>query len=441
MNRLFFHFPTRHYPGFIRVLNLNSKERNGIMIVRFNPQPGDLHRLEVGPIGPHLRSFAALIAKQNYSSVTGWFKIRLVAKFSRWLQQHRITLKELSEAKIDNFLNARWKRLARHAGDRITMDLLLRYLREVNAAPPKPASDGSDIDLLRLDYQNFLLGERSLFPSTCEVYLKVARRFLSQRFPTGEIYLKNLEARNVVDFVLHDTSTRGPRSAQLMATVLRSFLSFLFQKGRIRKNLSAAVPTIPNRRLADVPQYLEARDIERVLRSCDRRRSNGKRNYAIFLLLARLGLRANEVVQLTLDDIDWRASELMVRGKGARVDRLPLLKDVGEALADYLQKARPEGSSRHVFIQCKAPFQRFAGPGCVSNLVQDALVRLQIPTSHRGAHVLRHSLATGMLRNGASLAQIGQVLRHQLPQTTEIYAKVDFNALRALALPWLGGAQ
>lgn len=298
------------------------------MIVRFNPCSEDLQRLQVGPIGPHLRGFAALVTKQNYCNVTGWLKVRLVAKFSRWLQRHRITLKELNEARVDRFLHARWKRLARHVGDRITMDLLLRYLREVNATPPKPVSDGSDIDLLRLDYQNFLLEERSLFPSTCEVYLKIARRFLVQRFPSGKIYLKSLEAKDVVDFVLHDTSRRGRRAAQLMATVLRSFFAFLFQKGRIRKNLSAAVPTVPNRRLADIPHYLEARDIEKVLRSCDRRRSNGKRNYAIFLLLARLGLRAGEVVQLTLDDIDWRAGELMVRGKGARVDRLPLLKEV-----------------------------------------------------------------------------------------------------------------
>ena len=334
------------------------------MIVRFNPRSEDLQRLQVGPIGPHLRAFAALVTKQNYCNVTGWLKVRLVAKFSRWLQRHRITLKELNEARIDRFLIARWKRLARHAGDRITMDLLLRYLREVNATPPKPVSDGSDIDLLRLDYQNFLLGERSLFPSTCEVYLKIARRFLSQRFPNGKIYLKSLEAKDVVDFVLHDTSRRGRRAAQLMATVLRSFFASCFKMVAFGKIFLRPFPRfLPNRLLADIPHYLEAREVEKVLRSCDRRGSNGKRNYAIFLLLARLGLRAGEVLQLTLDDIDWRAGELMVRGKGARVDRLPLLKEVGQALADYLQKARPDSSSRHVFIPvpCAFPALRWSG--------------------------------------------------------------------------------
>lgn len=411
------------------------------MIVRFNPPPMALQRLEVGPIGPHIRGFADLIAKQNYSCVTGWLKLRLVARFSRWLKRRRITLKQFDEAQIKKFLIERWKKLARHSGDQVTMELLLQHLREVDAVPPRPATDGSEMDLLRLDYQTFLLEERSLFHSTCAVYLNVVRRFLTHCFPDGKIHLKSLQAKDVVDFVLHDTSNRGRKAAQLMATVLRSFFGFLFQKDRMFKDLSGAIPTIPNGRLADIPHYLEPRDIERVLKSCDRRTRNGKRNYAIFLLLARLGLRAGEVVALTLDDIDWRAGELKVRGKGARVDRLPLLEDAGQALADYLQNARPESSSRHIFIQCKAPFQRFATAGCVSNLVRQALLRLRIPTSHRGAHVLRHSLATGMLRNGASLAQIGQVLRHQLPQTTEIYAKVDFKALRAIALPWIGGAQ
>lgn len=412
------------------------------MIGRFSPRPEDLQRLQVGPIGPHLPSFATLVAQQGYCSVTGWLKVRLVAKLSRWLQQHRVPLSELSETQIAAFFNARWKRLKRHVGDQTTMALLLRHLRQAHVVvPPPEAGTGSDTDLLCVEYESFLLRERSLTPSSTEKYLDVARRFLFERFPAGKIYVKKLRAGDVTDFLLHDSSNRGRRTVQLTATVLRSFLNFLFQKGRIPTNLAAAVPSVPHRHLAELPHYLEAREVERVLRSCDRRRKIGKRDYAIFLLLARLGLRAGEVAQLTLDDIDWRAGELLVRGKGARVDRLPLLQDVGQALAEYLQKARPACSSRRVFIQCKAPFDGFAGPQCVSNLVRMALIHLDLSPTHRGAHVLRHSLATGLLRNGASLAQIGQVLRHQLPQTTEIYAKVDFGALRPLALPWIGGAQ
>jgi integrase/recombinase XerD len=159
------------------------------------------------------------------------------------------------------------------------------------------------------------------------------------------------------------------------------------------------------------------------------------------LLLARLGLRAGEVSALTLNDIDWDAGELRIRGKSDRVDRLPLPKDVGQAIADYLQKGRPRCSSRRVFIQSKAPYVGFASqPNAICGIVRSTLARAHIQTRNRGAHLLRHSLATRMLGNGGSLAEIGRVLRHQQIQTTEIYAKVDLNALRAMTHPWLGGA-
>lgn len=409
------------------------------MIARFNPQTKDLQRFQVGPIGPHLQSFADAVAQQGYCDMNGWLKIRLVVKLSRWLQQRRIPLDQLDEAQIAAFLNARWTRLARHVGDQITMTFLLRHLRHIKVLPSVALTDSSGIGLMVSEYQGFLQNERGLLASTIGKYSEVTQRFLSHYFPDKKLWLKKLQATQVIDFVLQDSSKRGRHTAERSAAALRSFLSFLFQKGRMAVNLAAAVPTIPRPHLAGVPRYLEAREVEMVLRSCDRRRKIGKRNYAIFQLLARLGLRADEVTRLTLDDIDWQAGELLIHGKGGRVDRLPLLQEVGQAVADYIQNARPVCSCRRVFIQCRAPLEGFASPGCVSNLVREALLRVNLSPAHRGAHVLRHSLATGMLRNGASLAQIGQVLRHQLPQTTEIYAKVDFNALRALALPWPGG--
>jgi site-specific recombinase XerD len=403
----------------------------------------NLQRLRVGPVGPHIESFAALISQQGYSDPVGWLKLRLAARLSRWLHHRQISLSQLNESRINAFLSARWKGVTSraHVGHRATMALLLQHLREANFVPAPPqAASGSDIDLLVSEYERFLVEERGFMLSSTKRYVGLAHRFLSQRFPTRKIYLKRLRTQDVTAFVLHDTSIHGRRAVQFAAASLRCFLNFLFQKGRITTNLAGAVPAVPHPRLAELPRYLEGREIERVLGSCDRRRKIGKRDYAILLLLARLGLRAGEVVQLTLDDLDWRAGELLVRGKGARVDRLPLLKDVGQALADYLQKARPACSSRRIFITCKAPLQGLAGAGCVSNIVRAALLRVGLCPRNRGAHILRHSLATGMLRNGASLAQIGQVLRHQLPQTTEIYAKVDFRALRFLALPWPGGA-
>jgi site-specific recombinase XerD len=249
------------------------------MIARFSPRPEDLQHLQVGPIGPHLPSFATLVSQQGYSSVTGWLKVRLVAKLSRWLQQRRVPLSELNETQITAFFNARWKRLKRHVGDQTTMALLLRHLRQANVvSPPPEAGTGSDTDLLCAEYESFLLRERSLTPSSTENYLDVAHRFLFERFPTGKIYLKKLRAGDVTDFLLHDSANRGRRSVQLTATVLRSFLNFLFQKSRITTNLAPVVPSVPHRRLAEPPHYLDAAFITRFLDYLERERGNSARS-------------------------------------------------------------------------------------------------------------------------------------------------------------------
>ncbi len=321
------------------------------------------------------------------------------------------------------------------------MVALLRQLRQSQAIPLPAAPRHSPVDLIERDFGTFLLQERGLVAASVAQYRPVARRFLCRRFPNGNIRLKTLRANDVTDFVLDDTAKRGRRSAQLMTTVLRSFLLFLFQKRRIAINLAAAVPTVAGWRLSELPRYLETAQVEKVLQRCDRRRKTGRRDYAILLLLARLGLRAGEVAHLSLDDIDWKAGELRVHGKGSRMDRMPLLHDVGQAIADYLHRGRSACFTRQVFLQSKAPYEGIAGPSTIDGIVRRALARAQLNPRHQGAHLLRHSLATRMLRSGASLAQVGQVLRHQQAQTTEIYAKVDLVALRALAQPWPGGVR
>jgi site-specific recombinase XerD len=226
-----------------------------------------------------------------------------------------------------------------------------------------------------------------------------------------------------------------------MVTALRSFLRFLLQRGEIDVDLAASVLTVADWRLSTVPKYLAAEEIERLLEALDRGTSTGRRDYAILLLLARLGLRAGEVVALELEDIDWRAGELNVRGKGLRHDRLPLLSEVGEALAAYLHTDRPKSPTRRVFLCMKAPCRGLAGPSTVTTIVRRALERAGLHPPTKGAHLLRHSLATGMLNHGASMAEVRELLRHRASATTEIYAKVDFSALRALAQPWpsIGG--
>jgi len=221
-----------------------------------------------------------------------------------------------------------------------------------------------------------------------------------------------------------------------MGTALRSFLRFLFLLGETGTDLALAIPMVRQWRLSSVPRHLPARDVERLLRACNRSSATGRRDYAVLLLLARLGLRASEVIALELEDVRWREAELVVRGKGLVRDRLPLLPDVGAAIALYLKKDRPLVRCRRVFLCRRAPHRGFAHPSTVSTIVVRRLVGAGLAPAVRGAHLLRHSLATTMVRRGASLAEIGQVLRHRSANTTEIYAKLDFEALRDVAMPW-----
>lgn len=227
-----------------------------------------------------------------------------------------------------------------------------------------------------------------------------------------------------------------------MTTAFRSFFRFLFQKGKLQADLAAAVPTVANWRLSTVPKNLPPNEVKRVLKACDRRTATGRRNYAVLLLLARLGLRAGEVVSFQLEDINWRAGEILIRGKGLLHDRMPLPADVGEALASYLRRDRPACQTRRVFVCMRAPHRGFAKHSTVSTIVRSSLDRANLHPQFKGAHLLRHSLATSMLHAGATMREIGEVLRHRSLNATEIYAKVDFESLRSLAHSWpIGGAQ
>jgi integrase len=226
-----------------------------------------------------------------------------------------------------------------------------------------------------------------------------------------------------------------------MVTALRAFLRYLWHDGATATDLTPCVPSVATWRFATLPKALRPGQVQQVLDACDRRTAQGRRDYAILLLLARLGLRAGEVVALQLEDIDWAAGCLTLRGKGGRRSPFPLPADVGAALVAYLRQGRPRCASRQVFIRQRAPWIGFANWLAISALVARALARAGIAAPHTGAHVFRHSLATAMLRAGASLAEIGELLRHRSPQTTMIYAKVDLDALRGLACPWPGGVR
>jgi site-specific recombinase XerD len=378
---------------------------------------------------------------RGYSMQAVGKKVRLACDLSRWMDRKRLHVGLLDERQTASFLSARWRHGPKRSGDQSTMTLLLRNLRHAGIILPVFDQASGPAEIVEREYGRFLLQQRGLMPASARQYVTVARRFVSHSAAGGRFRPDKLRGRDVTNFVLHDTSTRGRRSAQLMTVALRSFLDFLLQEGHASANLANVVPAVAGWRLSELPRYLVPAQVEQLLSSCDRTTKVGKRDYAILLLLARLGLRAGEVVGLNLEDVDWLRGQLLVRGKGARLDRLPLVRDVGAAIADYLQNGRPRCSCRRLFVQSKAPYDGFPCSATISSMVSRALQRSRLNPPNHGAHLLRHSLATGMLRNGASLSQIGQVLRHQQTATTEIYAKVDLGALRGLAQPWPGGAQ
>jgi len=284
----------------------------------FNPKV--MRPLCSGPLTQWLDSFAERLIQQGYSDLVGRRKMRLVADLSRWLGQQRLTAAKLNEQRVAEYLRGRWRRLVRKVGDKTTPLLLLRHLRQLGVVPAPTLPSGA-MELLLRDYGQFLIRERGFAPGSVAHYVRMARSFLADRFPSGSIELRRLAAHDVTDFILCDTSGRGRRSAQLLAAVLRSFLTYLFQEGRTRINLALAVPSVAGWRLSELPRFLESAQVEQLLRSCDRRCKVGKRDYAMLLLFARLGLRVGEVAHLALTDIDWRAGELSIHGKGGRVDR------------------------------------------------------------------------------------------------------------------------
>jgi len=394
--------------------------------------------LRAGPLASHVDGFATLLVREGYALSTVRAKLQLLAKLSRWLQRRKLQVANLDERRLSRFLSDCRRRGARRE-DAPTGWQLLRFLRGLGCIPTFPEAINDDaLTRIERDFERFLSLERGLKAVTVVDYLRTVRRFLRQRFGQKVPRLDELRIQDINRFILERAQGVRRSYAQLMVTALRSFLRFLQQRGAISADLAAAVPTVANWRLSHLPKSLTAEQVERLLARCDQSTPAGQRDYAILLLLARLGLRAGEVVAMTLDDLDWEAGEFVVHGKGDRQERLPLPQEVGAALVHYLRRVRPPCSTRRVFLRMKAPRCGFAGSAAIDDVVRRALARAGIDSAFKGAHLLRHSLATNLLRRGASLQQIGQLLRHCQPNTTQIYAKVDLAALRGIALPWPG---
>lgn len=385
-------------------------------------------------------SFRNSLVEQGYADHTVRLKLQLLTNFGQWLRRKNLAVTNLDERLVDAFLKCKHRV---HRGDSKTLQQFLDHLRRHNVVPARNLNCDKSrwADILNR-YETYLRTERGLVTDTIRGYLPFVHKFLLKRFRGRPFLLKAVKASDISDFVLRHSHGMAVKRAQLMTTAFRSFFRFLFQKGELQADLAASVPTVADWRLSTVPKYLTPEEVEHMLKACNRSKATGRRDYTILLLLARLGLRAGEVVALQLEDINWRAGEILVRGKGLLHDRMPLPADVGEALASYLRRDRPPCQTRRVFVCTKAPRRGFAGPSTLTTIVRRALDRANLHPEFKGAHLLRHSLATSMLRSGATMGEIGEVLRHRAPDTTEIYAKVDFNGLRSLAHAWpIGGAQ
>jgi site-specific recombinase XerD len=400
--------------------------------------PVAAQRLRSCIFGSYLDTFSAGLLDLGHKLSTIRSKLWVVRDLTRWMCKKHLAVGDLDERRIDEYLHARRRRGRSCRGFGPTALRLLEQLRSggIVRKPMAAAVADSPVAALLGRYAGYLRRERALEDGTIAAYQSFVRAFVMERLGAHAAGPDSLRPGHVRDFLLSRVGRMAPSRAQFMATALRSFLRFLFLRDETTTDLSLAIPTVRRWRLSSVPRHLPARDVERLLRACDRSSATGRRDYAILLLLARLGLRASEVLALQLGDLHWREGEIAVRGKGLVHDRLPLLPDVGKALAIYLQKDRPVGDSQRVFICRRAPLRGLGHPSSVSTIVARALARADLAPATRGAHLLRHSLATTMVRRGASLSEIGQVLRHRSPNTTEIYAKIDFGALRGVAMPW-----
>ena len=391
-----------------------------------------------GPLAAHADGFSAYLAEQGYAPASAADQLRLMAHLSHWLGGRGADAAGLTAGRVEEFLAARRGSHVRLVSPR-ALAPMLRFLRGLGVVPPQPAPAAStDVDRLLEAYRCYLAGELGLAAATVRLRMRVARLFLAGLSEPAEEHLSRLGGGEVTAFVLRDCPGRSVSAARTVVTGTRSLLRFLFLDGHLPRPLAASVPGVAGWSRTALPRAVHPQVAARLIASCDPATAVGQRDRAILILLARLGLRAQEVAGLRLDDIDWRAGEVMIQGKGHSRDRLPLPADVGEAVAGYLRHARPHSASRQLFLPARAPLAPLPA-SAIRSVVRDACRRAGLPRI--GARRLRHMTGTELLRAGASLAEVGQILRQRTPLVTANYARADRAALRTLARPWPGSQQ
>jgi site-specific recombinase XerD len=398
--------------------------------------------LKNGLHGQHIERYATRLIEEGLAREGTWRCLNVVSGLLDWIAKRRCKLADIDEHMVERYLRHRARRQLIQAGDRAALKRWLSVLREEGAIAPAAAPPLTPHDRIFKAFEDYLRTERGLTPRSIVRHLPIIRRFLHEVCPAGDDDLGKISQESVIGYIERHARDWSPKTGKAMCWSLRAFLRYLHHRGLNPRALAGCVPSIRRWKLATLPTHLPAAQVQKALDSCDRATAIGQRDYAILMLLAKLGLRAGEVATLTLDDIDWRAGEMLIRAKGRQRTRMPMPPDVGAAVVAYLRDGRPTSSCRRLFLRMAAPHVGFASGCAITMIAKGALDRASVRgCAHRGAHIFRHSLATELLRSGATLTEIGQLLRHEDHDTTRIYAKVHVEALRTLSLPWPGGSR
>ena len=399
-------------------------------------------RLKSGPDGQLVEVYAARLAKDGLARHGTWRCLNLVGDLLSWIAGSRSKLTDLDERMVERYLRYRGGKQSIQPGDRAALKRWLSVLRDAGSIVPAALRPITSRDRIFEEFGDYLRRERGLAPKSIVRHQPFIRRFLHEVCPAGVGDLGRISQEDVIRYIERHARDWSAESGKAMCWSLRAFLRYLHHRGLNPLALAGCVPSIRQWKLASLPTYLSTAQVQKVLHGCDRATAMGRRDYAILMMLAKLGLRADEVATLTLDDVDWRSGEMLVRAKGRQRARMPIPPDVGAAVVAYLRDGRPKSSCRRLFLRSFAPHVGFASGCAITMIAKTALERAGIRGyAHQGAHIFRHSLATELLRSGATLSEIGQLLRHESHDTTRIYAKVDIDALRTLSLPWPGGVQ
>lgn len=410
------------------------------MKVQSTENTGTIHPASHDIIQGHIAAFVADLRAAGYARNTLSAKRVALERFISWRGRRKRTSHEPTESEISEFLTKapQGDRSRRSVASRALFGFLdnLRRRNVVTSCAPQPPETVSSALVKR--YADFLRNEKGLAELSLKVYLPVAEdllHFLEEGH--GIRSVRRLNASLLRAFLFKRAQARSSECVRLLATSLRSFLRFLHAKDEIPNDLTAAIPTVRRWTQPDIPKKLTPEEVKRVLEAPDPDTPTGRRDFAILLLLARLGLRSSEILSIELGDLHWRTGEIVIRGKGNRQDLLPLPRDVGAAIASYLRRDRGARPTRRVFLRTIAPRVPLTGPASIGHIVRRAMTKAGVERPMQiAAHLFRHTLASSMLQHGANLRDISEVLRHRALVSTEIYAKIDLGALQEVARPW-----